>query len=60
MSSSQSGIQRPSDRHRDVDRAAADTGNSDSGAMLKIGGGAVVAGAGLLVVTKRRRRLAPS
>jgi LPXTG-motif cell wall-anchored protein len=33
---------------------------SDSGTLIKIAGGAVVAGAGLLVVTRRRRHPAPS
>ncbi len=36
------------------------TGNSGSDAMLKIGGAAVLVGAGLVVAAKRRRHVAPT
>jgi LPXTG-motif cell wall-anchored protein len=38
----------------------ADTGNSDTGRILEIGGAAVLAGAGLVLVARRRHRVAPT
>jgi LPXTG-motif cell wall-anchored protein len=58
VSSSQSGFQRPDPIATSAAQLPA-TG-TDSGAMIKIAGGAVVAGAGLVIVAKRRRRVAPS
>jgi LPXTG-motif cell wall-anchored protein len=41
-------------------RPLANTGSSDAGMILEIGGAAVLAGAGLVVVARRRRRVAPA